>query len=362
MIRFGSWMQRHSYLLRLFISIFALMCIPIAALGFFLTRRSYDRLYEERISDLTAAAGQVGSRWKDLDEDLVAMSYRLRMDLWKNGTLNKDYIENHPYHRYEAMQELEDYLARTAAVRLGMHYDGSDYVITSGSCYTIQQFLDLGGSERLLTAGDNISTFAAAGTERGIWTVARRVGIGTVTGNEKNAVLFWDFDTTSLSRGLGITDAAYEAAILTHDGQLLWATSDFPIRLLGDMDVASFLAGDRDAVLIRAGGGRTVWARAMIEDCVFLLEMPEDGMMVGFSRLYTTLNRMLLLFALGIALLALAAVLVNYHPVHTLVSSLPQDIQHESSPSGELEQIRDTFEQLREINARPLLKDIELSY
>ena len=352
MIRFGSWLQRHSYLLRLFISIFALLCIPVAALGFFLTRRSYDRLYEERISDLTAAAGHVESRWKDLEEDLIAMSYRLRMDLWKSSTLSRDYIESHPYHRYEAKEMLEGYLARTTAVRLGLHYIGSDYVITSGSCYTMQQFVDIGGSETLLTAGGSRSTFSAAGADRGVWTVARTVGIGTVTGNEKNAVLFWDFDTTSLTRGLGITDAAYEAAILSPSGELLWTTADFPVRLLAEADVAAFLEGDGNAELIEAGGSRTVWARARNEDCLFLLEMPEDGLMAGFSRLYTALNRTLLMFALGIALLASATVLVNYHPVHTLVSSLPQDIQNESSASGEMEQIRVTFEQLRENNAR----------
>lgn len=130
-------LMKYNYLIRIFITILLALCIPFTAMSFFVTQNSYKEMRESNNASYLKNVSDFAGFFNDQTDSLATHAFMIGLD----GKLSRKTIESHPWQIVEAIQMLSSYKNGVDFVQtLGIHFIGTDYIITSSSKLSLQDY------------------------------------------------------------------------------------------------------------------------------------------------------------------------------------------------------------------------------
>lgn len=367
---------RYQYLLRLVITIFVGLYIPVVLSQYMMTRNAYEQLRETAVAEYAAVPERFGEGFYEVLSRVEALSYEVRRDYREreDHRLTREAVEGHPYGRVQMVAILGDYLRMLPdAEVVGVHFYNTDYVVTSGASYTISQYAGrlTGYRGNLMTVFEDrlrlafsdssqegmriVSTFPDLGARSGTFILARPVAINAGTGTTADAVMLFEFSASSFDGLVGTNYSGENCGLAIFSGtELLFCNESFDEGLLSDAAFLAYLAGSDGEMYSCGTDGDTANVFKTTDSSMgltFVTVFPESMMFRGVDGLYEKMNFILLCVVAGFILIAAAAVAFMYHPVKRLMKEVRPE-EGEETGGGEFSAVESTLETMRTENTQ----------
>lgn len=356
---------RHKYFLRFVSTMFIALYIPGLIFGFTVIRRSYDEMIrrnEDYYRETTA------SFIVYFDEQLNILknhALTIAIDSTEAGNkITKEVIESHPYYYFTATNALADYKIGLPNINdLGLHFIGTDYILTSRYKYTTSDFFraDTGTSAEQIRQmtdffnADNSKTVITSTFGHGDYANAILfVGIPVTMNTKHKALIFYMMKYDSISTSFFGTQSSDQLrlCIFDYDGSLVYTNKTSDIGLLENKDFKDFITKtDSNESIFQYnndGNNYTVFkVRNANLGKVFISIVPQDQVEESFRQFYYIMRNNTILIALGFILMLAVAVYINYRPILQLVQNVINK-QGNIGVNSEIRTITRAFDQMEE--------------
>ncbi|MEA4824429.1 MAG: AraC family transcriptional regulator [Clostridiaceae bacterium] len=338
------------------------------------------QLRETAIAEYEAVPERFAAGFYDMLSRVSALTFEVRQDYKEREEhrLTREAVEGHPYQRLQIMEILGDYLRMLPdAERIGVHFDDTEYIVTSGASYTLSQYVGrlTGYRDSLEEALKNrlkdifandwkdsfriVSTFSVREPRDGVFILFKPLAINAGTGLEYNAVMLYEFTEDSFEGFVGTDYSGQNCGLAIFTGtELLYCNESFDEVLPKDAEFAGFLTdeGETKYSYTENGINNSVFkTKDHALGLTFVTVFPESIILRGVNSLYSRMNLIMLCVVIGFILIAAGAVMFTYRPVKLLmeevrpVKGLPED---GGEDYGEFPAINRTLETMRTENTQ----------
>lgn len=322
---------RHSYLRQLILIFLVAICLPVILVQFFTVRQAYHQATEQSISQSEETSVRFSQYMGSLIQQTREHAYKIRTD----RQITYDICSLPPYDRLAAIQSIENYTSMLPAVScISMYFRNSDLVLTSRYSYTVNQYLNrLSGSDefreqlRQLFSGEwpsdylLISSFGQTSSSQASLFIVRSLKLGIDSKN--NVLLLYEITAESLTNALGsqLNCDEYNLAIL-QDNAVFYSSLGFDNQLAENEDFLEFLGSDDSTRFSYSLNGVNQSVFRTYNHSLglnFISVIPESVIMHGVNTSYQSMQMMIFLLCIVLAVSVTLAIRASYRPVSQLV-------------------------------------------
>lgn len=325
--------MRYEYLLRLILTIFTILLVPVLMMTYALTRRSYEEINTQNNEYYVERTFNFTSMYKEQINHLINVAIRVGLD----GKLDKEIIGSHPWQRIETVETMNDYkMAVPMANYIGICFYDMDYVFTSISSNSVNTYIELIAGDntemaealkKMLTEdnGERITILSSFDTVLADDpAIIVTVPISTEFSYINNAAVIYSLSTESFPQYfMGQLEAEpYGLAIFDGQCKPFYYNSEFDAALCDDERFLSFLsnAGEQYYEYRTEEGQSRIFRWYDSNTGLFFVSViPEGIVMQRVRNFYGSVRLMVLFMLLGLVLLMAVTIYINYKPVMSMV-------------------------------------------
>lgn len=358
-----GFLIKYNYLLRFVLSLFVALCIPLLIFAFTILQHSYGEMIkrnEDYYRNTTASFVAY------FDEQLSVMKDHALTIAFDNAQgynkITKETIESHPYYYLMAAKTLADYkIGLPNTTDIGLHFQGTDYIITSGFKYTISDFLRAysGTSSEQMQAmtgfftGDGNKTSMLSTFQYNYYKDAKLfIGIPVTMNNQHKALIFYILKSDSISTSFFGTQSSgqLQLCMFDYDGSLVYTNKPLATELIGNEEFTRFIRSS-DSTIFKYSNNENSYTVFKAPNAklgkIFVSIVPQDQVEKSYRQFYNVMrNNTILIAAFFLLLLALTAY-INYKPILTLVRRII-NMHSNIGINSEIKTIACAFDQMEE--------------
>lgn len=335
-----NFVIKYNYLLRFVSTLFVALYIPGLIFGFVVVRRSYNEMSRRNEDYYRETTASFVIYFDEQMKILRNHALTIAIDSTEAGNeITKAVTKSHPYYYYTASNALDDYRIGLPNINdIGLHFFGTDYILTSKYKYTISNFFMINedsSSEHVRQINDffnadnsatvMLSTFAYSEYEN----AALFVGVPVTLNKRHKALIFYmmKYDSISTSFFGSQSSDKLRLCIFDDDGTLVYTNKTSDIGLLKNKEFKDFITGTgSDTSIFQYGSGGNNYTIFKVRNGnlgkVFISIVPQDQIEESFRQFYYIMRNNAILIALGFIPMLAAAVYINYRPILRLVRSI----------------------------------------
>ena len=335
-----NFVIKHNYLLRFVSTLFIALYIPLIIFGFTVIRRSYNEMIRRNEDYYRETTASFVTYFDEQLNILRNHALTIAIDSTEAGNeITKAVTESHPYYYFTASIALADYKIGLPNINdIGLHFFGTDYILTSKYKYTIDYFFKSGTNNsteliRQITdffdADNNTTVMISTFPYREYENAALFVGIPVALNKHHKALIFYMLKYDSISTSFFGTQSSDQLrlCIFDDDGSLVYTNTTSDIGLLENKDFKGFITDTgNDTSIFQYNNNRNNYTVFKVRNenlgKVFISVVPQDEVEESFRQFYCIMRNNTILIALGFIPMLAVAVYINYRPIMQLVRSI----------------------------------------
>lgn len=333
----NTFITKYTYLFRFLISLCLALYIPGLIFGFMLIHRSYTEIQQRNEAYYQKITLSFDAYFNEQLHILKNHSLTITLNNYKsNNEINKDIIESNPFYYLLATAALSKYkIGLPETVDIGLHFKGTDYIITSMYKYSMGDFLRVYSGPLQKQKDEMINFFNVDDNSTAIFSTFgyknyedARLFIGIpVTIENSNTLIFYMLKYNSISTSFFDTKSSEQLKLYIFDnfGSLIYTNSTSKLGCLNDKDFIEYITNP-EKTIFKYRDNNINYTVFKVNNAylgkTFVSIIPQDKIDESFQQFYNIMRNDSILIAIGFVFLLIITVYINYRPILKLVRGI----------------------------------------